>query len=238
LHKNFGVSKTVRTIFVLLFLGYIGLIPIVRRTVYRGLYLLALGHLGQFHDYLRSLGPWAATVSTTLMIAQSVAVPVPVTLLMVANGLVFGIWNGMMISFIGGFIGAIFAFYLGRRLGRRVVEHVVPRPALDAADKLMARRGGWAIVLGRWVPGIPCDPLSYAAGIMRMPWGKFIALTAIGLVPANLVTAYLGAEASGDFPTSYWLFGLALMLGLWLAWRIVTRARQRKRGLVERTDSP
>src|SRR5262245_1861752 len=196
-----GVSKTTRTILILLFLGYIGLIPVVRQTVYRGLYLLALGHLGQFHDYLRSLGPWAATVSTTLMVAQSVAVPVPVTLLMVANGLVFGIWNGMLVSFIGGFIGALFAFYLGRRLGRKVVEHVVPRPALDAADRLMARRGGWAIVIGRWVPGIPCDPLSYAAGITRMPWGKFIVLTVIGLVPANLATAFIGAEATGDFRT-------------------------------------
>jgi len=238
LHKNIGVSKTVRTIFVLLFLGYIGLIPAVRRTVYRGLYLLAVGHLGQFHDYLLSLGPWAAMVSTILMVAQSVAVPVPVTLLMVANGLVFGIWNGMLISFIGGFIGAVFAFYLGRRLGRQVVQYVVPRPALDAADKLMARRGGWAIVLGRWVPGIPCDPLSYAAGITRMPWGKFIGLTAIGLVPANLATAFIGAEATGDFRTGYWLLGLATLVGLWLLWKFLTRFRQRKGRLVESPDAP
>jgi uncharacterized membrane protein YdjX (TVP38/TMEM64 family) len=225
LHDKVGVNKTVRTIFVLLFFAYIGLIPVVRRTVYRGLYLLAVGHLGQFHDYLRSLGPWAATVSTLLMVAQSVAVPVPVTLLMVANGLVFGIWSGMLVSFVGGFIGAVLAFYLGRRLGRQVVEHVVPRPALDAADKLMARRGGWAMVIGRWVPGIPCDPLSYAAGITRMPWGKFIVLTAVGLVPANLVTACLGAESTGDFQTGYWLVGLAFAIGLWLCWRLLMRVR-------------
>jgi len=112
------MSKTTRALLVLLFIGWVGLVPIVRHTLYRGLYLLAMGHLGQFHEFLLSLGPWAAAVSTLLMISQSVAVPIPVTLLMVANGLVFGVWHGMLISFIGGFIGAVFAFYLGRRLGR------------------------------------------------------------------------------------------------------------------------
>src|SRR6202022_1967396 len=144
------MSKTTRTLLVLLFIAWIGLVPIVRHTLYRGLYLLAMGHLGQFHEFLLSLGPWAPIVSTLLMISQSVAVPIPVTLLMVANGLVFGVWHGMLISFTGGVIGAVFAFYLGRRLGRKVVERFVPCPALDAADQLMARRGGWAMVIGRW----------------------------------------------------------------------------------------
>src|SRR6266566_1437197 len=101
------------------------------------------------------------------MISQSVAIPVPVTLLMVANGLAFGVWHGMLISFIGGFGGALAAYYLGRRLGRVMVQQFIPAPALAAADRLMAQRGGWALVLGRWVPGVPCDPLSYAGGIMR-----------------------------------------------------------------------
>jgi uncharacterized membrane protein YdjX (TVP38/TMEM64 family) len=230
------MSKTTRALLVLLFIGWVGLIPIVRHTLYRGLYLLAMGHLGQFHEFLLSLGPWAAAVSTLLMISQSVAVPIPVTLLMVANGLVFGVWHGMLISFIGGFIGAVFAFYLGRRLGRKVVERFVPNPALDAADQLMARRGGWAVVIGRWVPGIPCDPLSYAAGIMRMPWLKFMLLTVVGLIPANLITAYLGAEATGDVRTRYWVLGLVVIAALFAAWKILSSQR-RKRSLVPRADA-
>jgi uncharacterized membrane protein YdjX (TVP38/TMEM64 family) len=230
------MSKTTRTLLVLLVIGWVGLIPVVRRTLYRGLYLLAMGHLRQFHEFLVSLGPWAAAVSVMLMISQSVAVPVPVTLLMVANGLVFGVWHGMLISFVGGFTGAVFAFYLGRRLGRQVVERFVPCPALDAADQLMARRGGWAVVLGRWVPGIPCDPLSYAAGTMRMPWLKFMLLTAVGLIPANLVTAYLGAEATGDVRTRYWVLGLVVIAALLAVWKILDNQR-RKRSLVPRADA-
>jgi uncharacterized membrane protein YdjX (TVP38/TMEM64 family) len=212
--------KTARTLFVLGVGGGIALIPAVRATVYRGVYLLAMGHLAQFHEYLVSLGPWAPIVSIILMVSEAVAIPVPVTLVMVANGLAFGLWYGMLVSFIGGLAGAISACYLGRRLGRKIVERYIPAPALNTADRLMARHGGWAIVLGRWVPGIPCDPLSYAAGIMRIPWLSFLPLTAIGLLPAVLVTAYLGDEATGDFATGYWVFGMAAIIALWLGWKL------------------
>jgi uncharacterized membrane protein YdjX (TVP38/TMEM64 family) len=227
-HDGFLMTKTTRTLLVLVSIGWIGLIPIVRTTVYRGLYLLAMGHLAQFHQFLISLGPWAPVVSTVLMVSQSIAIPIPVTLLMVANGLAFGVWHGMLISFAGGFVGALAAYQLGRRLGRAVVERFVSYQALDVADRLMARRGGWAVVIGRWVPGIPCDPLSYAAGIMRMPRWTFVWLTILGLIPANLVTAYVGAEATGDVRTSYWIGGLLVIAALWICWKFAQRQRKRR----------
>jgi uncharacterized membrane protein YdjX (TVP38/TMEM64 family) len=219
------VTKNTRTVLVVVLVGWVALIPIVRRTVVRGLYLLAMGHLAQFHDYLLSLGPWAPLVSIVLMISQAVAIPIPVTLLMVANGVVFGVWRGMLVSFAGGFLGSVAAYYVGRLLGRLVIEQFIPCSALDAADRLMAKRGGWAVVVGRWVPGIPCDPLSYAAGITKMPVVKFLVLSALGLVPANLVTAYLGAEATSDVKTSYWLLGIVTIAALWAGWRVIQRRR-------------
>jgi uncharacterized membrane protein YdjX (TVP38/TMEM64 family) len=85
-------------------------------------------------------------------------------------------------------------------------------------------------VLGRWVPGIPCDPLSYAAGITQVPWPSFLLLTVVGLIPANLATAYLGNEVTGDFNSRYWIAGLAAILVLWLGWRLVQRRRPKARG--------
>ena len=89
---------------------------------------------------------------------------------------------------------------------------------------------------GRWVPGVPCDPLSYAAGIMRMPWLKFMLLTVVGLIPANLITAYLGAEATGDVRTRYWVLGLVVIAALFVGWKILDNQR-RKRSLVPRADA-
>jgi uncharacterized membrane protein YdjX (TVP38/TMEM64 family) len=225
-HDVSAMSKTTRALVLLFSIVCLGLIPPVREAMVRGLYLLALGRLGEFHTFLLSLGPWAPIVSVVLMTIQSIAIPIPVTLVMVANGVAFGVLRGMLVSFAGGMLGAMAAYYIGRRLGRVVVERFVPRPVLKSADKLMAAKGAaWAIVLGRWVPGVPCDPLSYAAGIMKMPIVPFTLLTIAGLIPANLATAFVGAEVTGDIQTSYWLIGLAVVGALLLVWKYVNRVR-------------
>jgi uncharacterized membrane protein YdjX (TVP38/TMEM64 family) len=201
----------------------IALIPAVRATLFRGIYLLATGHLAPIQQYLLSLGAWGPIVSGVLMVIEAIAVPVPVTLLMVANGVVFGAWHGMLISFVGGLTGAIGAYLIGRHLGRTAVERLVPKASLQAVDRFMAARGGWAVVIARWIPGVPCDPIGYAAGITRMPFWSFLLLTILGLLPANFATAFLGAEAAGHMTLAYWLAGLLLAVAVWLGWRLVRR---------------
>lgn len=194
-------------------------IPPVRHTLGRGLALLATGQLGQFQHYLLSLGAWAPATSIALMTAEALLVPVPVTIIMVANGLVFGLWPGVLVSLAGGLTGALAAYSIGRWLGRALVERILPAPSLREADRLMAKYGGWAVVLERWIPGVPGDPVSYASGLTRMSFLKFAALTAAGLVPANIVTAFLGTEVPGDVPLTYWIGGWAIVLAGWLAYR-------------------
>ena len=200
-------------------------IPPVRHTLGHGLALLASGQLGQFQQYLQSLGAWAPATSIALMTAEALLVPVPVTIIMVANGLVFGLWPGMLVSLVGGLSGALAAYAIGRWLGRALVERILPAPSLRAADRLMAKYGAWAVVLERWIPGVPGDPVSYASGLTRMNAPKFVTLTTVGLVPANLVTALVGTEIGGDVPLLYWIGGWALAITVWLTWRAVANAR-------------
>jgi uncharacterized membrane protein YdjX (TVP38/TMEM64 family) len=194
-------------------------IPPVRHTLGHGLALLATGRLGHFQQYLLSLGAWAPAASIALMTAQALLVPVPVTIIMVANGLVFGFWLGMLVSLAGGLTGGLAAYAIGRWLGRALVERILPAPSLRVADRMMAKYGAWAVVLGRWIPGVPGDPVSYASGLTRMPAVKFTVLTVIGLVPANVVTAFVGTEVPGDVPITYWIGGWTIVVVGWLWYR-------------------
>lgn len=217
---------------LILLAGLAGLVLAVapaRHVLVGGGMLLATGQLAGFQQYLQSLGFWAPAVSITLMVAESLFVPVPVTIIMVANGLVFGVWTGMLVSLAGGLAGASAAYAVGRLLGRRLVTRLLPAASLREADRLMARYGTWAIVLERWIPGVPADPMSYAAGLTRIPVRTFLLLTLAGLVPAIAVTAYLGAEIGGDVPLRQWLSGWALAGLAYLAWRIVRRRRRARR---------
>lgn len=204
--------------------GLVIAIPQSRRVLGHGIYLLGSGQLAQFHHYLLSLGRWAPFVSIALLIL-AVLLPIPATLVMVANGLVFGVWTGALVSLTGTLLGAIAAYSVGRSLGRSIAERFIPRAGLEHADRLMAKYGGWAIVIGHWVPGIPGDPLSYAAGITRMSVFWFLLATTAIEVPANLITAFAGHEVAGDIPLKYWLGGWGAVLAVYLVWRIA-RKRQ------------
>ena len=196
------------------------LVPPARHTVGRGLVLLAAGQLEQFRQFLLGLGAWAPAVSIGLMVVEALAVPVPIALLMVANGLAFGVWRGLLVSLAGGMLGAATAYVLARAFGRPLVERILPAAGLKTADRLMARYGGWAVVLERWIPGVPCDPVSYAAGLTRMAAWRFFGLTLLGLIPANLATAWFGAEIATDVPLPYWFGGLAgVAVIAWMVWR-------------------
>ena len=218
-------------VFFLLLAVFLLVFPPARHTLGEGMALLATGHLGHFRAYLQSLGAWAVLVSITLMVVQALIVPLPVTIIMIANGLVFGLWTGTLVSFVGALLGAMAAYFIGHRFGRGLVQRLLPAAALREADRLMSRHGGWAIILGRWIPGVPCDPMSYAAGITHVPAIRFLVLTVVGLLPANLVMALLGVEAAGDVPLTYWVLGWAFIAVLWLAWRWRQRTILRARAL-------
>src|SRR5512144_1282974 len=137
-----------------------GAIPPARHALVTGISLLATGQLAQFQHHLQSLGAWGPVVSIALIVAESVFVPVPITIIMVANGLAFGLWGGVVVSLAGGVLGALTAYVIGRHFGRALVARILPASSLEAADRLMRRHGRWAIVLERWIPGIPGDPMS------------------------------------------------------------------------------
>jgi len=210
---------------IVLGLGAVAAIPPVRHALGHGAVLLASGQLAQFQQHLLSLGPWAPVVSIALLVADALFLPLPATIILVANGLVFGLWMGAIVSFSGSLLGGIIAYAVGRYFGRDLLERFLSAERLDATDRIMTKYGGWALVLERWIPGVPGDPMSYAAGITRMPFLKFLLLTSVGLIPANIVAAYVGVEIAGDVPVLYWIAGWGAVAVVWL---LVRRRRGNK----------
>lgn len=198
----------------------------LRQVVVPAFYELAAGHLAQFQHHLQSLGPWGPVFSVALLIAGAVGLPVPVTIIMVADGLIYGTQAGTLISLVGGLLGAVSAYCLGRHFSLAslgVLERFVPGMSARISAEPTKPFVTWGVVLWHWIPGLPCNPMSYAAGCMRMPLSSFLGLTTIGLLPACTVTAYMGVQAAGDIPYQYWFPGLLMVGALWLAWRAVQR---------------
>jgi uncharacterized membrane protein YdjX (TVP38/TMEM64 family) len=54
---------------------------------------------------------------------------------------------------------------------------------------------GISRALGRVLPGVAFDAISYAAGLTRMRFRSFIAATALGIFPQTFLYSYLGRQA-------------------------------------------
>ena len=78
-----------------------------------------------FAQFIRDAGSWGVVGSMGLMILHSF-VPFPAEFIAFANGLVYGVIRGTVITWTGAMIGAILAFGLARWLGRPFVRSVMP----------------------------------------------------------------------------------------------------------------
>lgn len=184
------------------------LVPSLRNGLGSVFALLSSMDVNQVVEYIRSFGLWAAASSFCLMILQSVAAPIPAFLITFANAIIFGWWQGAILSWSSAMAGAAICFWLARLLGRDVVERLASKTALSSVDVFFEQYGKHTILICRLLPFVSFDLVSYAAGLTGMSfWGFFLA-TGIGQLPATLVYSYVGGMLSGGTK----LFVTALMI--------------------------
>lgn len=188
------------------------LVPGIHAFVNNAFKILSAADVQALRTYFLSFGPWAPIISALLMIFQSVIAPLPAFVITFTNGLVFGVWWGALLSWSSAMAGAGLCFYLARVFGRPLVEKIVGAHNLEFVDKFFEKYGKHAIIIARFLPFVPFDPISYGAGLTGMSfWGFFVA-TGIGQLPATIVYSYLGQSASGTVKVLLFVFAVVASL--------------------------
>ncbi|HTF54233.1 MAG TPA: bifunctional DedA family/phosphatase PAP2 family protein [Pseudonocardia sp.] len=122
----------------------------------------------------------------------------------------------------GGVIGAVLGDLAGYGLGRLAGPSVrsgrmgrwVGTDRWDRAERLLERRGGPAVFVGRWV-GVLRAVVPAAAGAVNMPARKFMVWNAIGGVPWASTVIVLGYLAGSSWQrVQHWLGAAALLVGV------------------------
>ena len=118
--------------------------------------------------YIASYGALAPVVSAILMVFQSVIAPLPAFLITFANGTLFGVWWGSLLSWSSSMVGAAVCFYIARYLGIQRITQLISQPAVEKANDFVEKYGTYAILIARLMPFISFDVISYFAGATRM----------------------------------------------------------------------
>jgi len=155
--------------------------------------ILNRGSVQQVIDMIRSWGYAAPLLSILLMIFQSLAAPIPSFLISAANGAVFGLFWGVVISWIGAMAGGIVAFLLARWLGASFVTKLLKNKNIwDHAERIGEEHGFKIIFIARLIPFVSFDLISYAAGLGGIKMLPFLTATGIGMVPTTIIFVFLG----------------------------------------------
>lgn len=176
---------------------------VVRLVLFVG-FLLALFYLvavsrvidvGQVRDVVSSTGPLAPLVYLAVS-AVLAAVFVPGPLLAAGSGVLFGPVLGTFVTLGSTVTTAMIAALLGRRAGRNSARVLLGADWSARIDAQIQRRGLWAVVGQRFVPGISDALASYAFGAFGMPLWQMAVGAFIGSAPRAFVYTALGASIS------------------------------------------
>ena len=140
-------------------------------------------------------GP-AAPLAYLVVSAGLAAIFVPGPLLAAGSGVLFGPLLGTFVTLGSTVLTAIIAALLGRRAGCESARALLGPDWSSRIDRQIQRRGLWAVVGQRFVPGISDALASYAFGAFGMPLWQMAAGAFIGSAPRAFVYTALGASIS------------------------------------------
>jgi membrane-associated protein len=144
-----------------------------------------------------------------MFILEGCGIPVPsATTLVTAAALAatgkLSIWAVVAGAAIGGTLGGLAGYFIGARGGMRLVRRYGARMHIDDAKleqarNFFARRGAWAVVLGRFI-GVVRIFVPMVAGVAHMPLARFSVANAAGSIGTAAVYAALGWFFGKDLP--------------------------------------
>jgi uncharacterized membrane protein YdjX (TVP38/TMEM64 family) len=149
-----------------------------------------------------------------------------------ANGLVFGVYWGTVISWAGAMCGAIVSFMISRlffdSFSSRIAGH---KKIFDYINSISSSYGFKVILTARLLPFISFDFISYAAGLSTIKTRSFLIATGIGMLPATIVYTVFGFEMEKlkGYSDRLFTFSILTVLALILIWTMQGISRRRKK---------
>lgn len=135
---------------------------------------------------------------------------VPLSLLTIQSGVLFGPIVGCLVAFGGALASAAVSYGFGALLGQRLMARLIGRERLRMTRSLRTR-GILAVAALRLLPVAPYTVVNLAAGAVRVPFMTFMAGTFLGIAPGTIVLTLFasGIVAAARHPTPGFIAAIA-----------------------------
>lgn len=184
--------------------------------------VLISGNMQETVEYIKSFGSLAMLASFFLGVLVNIIGFPPAVIFSAANALVFGIFPGILLSWIAETVGVTLSFLLLRFLLRDVAENIIVKHAsLKRIDSFSGKGGFKVMLIARTLPYFPSGVLNALGAVSQITLFDYVLASLIGKLPSTALEAMIGHDAltAGENPKRL-LFGIILtiilVVGYWL----------------------
>lgn len=172
---------------------------------------------------LRDLGILAIPLSLLIMMVSAI-VPIPAELPAMLNGAVHGLWLGAAITWVGAMGGAWISYVVAEWLNARFGRRWIGDRGRGRIASLGRDTGPLELLLLRLTPVVAFHLMNYVAGIARVPRGRFLWTTGLGILPGALAFTASGMALSHwmSHPAVKW--GALALVAVLVGWRLRRRS--------------
>ena len=187
------ISKVVVAV---LLVALFGLIHFFAQDFFTNTFKLAVsGNVNGLVEYLRSFGPWAIVVSFFLDVLINAGSIFPSIFLSTANGLIFGLPLGILISWLAETVGVVISFILMRFFFRSTAEKLIAKSnSLKHIDEASGKHGLEWMAFARALPYFPSGILTAVGAVSSISVRDYVIANLIGKFPSTALEVVIGHD--------------------------------------------
>jgi uncharacterized membrane protein YdjX (TVP38/TMEM64 family) len=188
-------KRLLRLMPIILIVAAISGMYILKPESFRIIHLLARGDIHGSIEFIKSYGPYAMVVSFLLIVFINIVAVLPNIFILAANGIIFGVVKGTLISWLAESIGVVISFILMRYLFRDYAHEVILRSnALKKIDEFSGSRGLRIMLIARSIPYIPSGLVTALGALSSIQLKDYIIATFIGKLLSAGIEVTLGHD--------------------------------------------
>ena len=187
------ISKVVVAVLLVVLFG---LIHFFAQDFFTNTFKLAVsGNVNSLVEYLRSFGPWAMVVSFFLDVLINAGSIFPSIFLSTANGLIFGLPLGILISWLAETVGVVISFLLMRFFFRSTAEKLIAKSnSLKHIDEASGKHGLEWMAFARALPYFPSGILTAVGAVSSISVRDYVIANLIGKFPSTALEVVIGHD--------------------------------------------
>lgn len=157
--------------------------------------LILSGDVQRMAEVLQSYGPWAMVISFVLDVLINALGFLPSIFFSTANGLLFGVVPGIIISWLAETVGVVLSFMIMRYILRDTAHKVIEKSEfLLKVDDFSGKNGLTVMLFARAIPYFPSGIITALGAISQISLRDYIIANLAGKFPSTALEVIVGHD--------------------------------------------